>query len=146
MKEGKFTGLRRFMPIIFLMAVGLAFIGCGGYRYLNFEEIGRMQGTLLGFFGEHPFLSLGIFLAIYFTVVVSLIPGLILLDLVAGFLFGHFLGFFMVIIASSTAALALFLATKLAFGEKLRARSQNLIEKIQKKFDKYQVLILILNR
>ncbi len=140
------TIIRRLLPLICLLVVGVVFIALGGTKYLKFDEILSIQADLVSFVKDHPFLSLLIFFSIYLIVTVSLIPGLLVLDMVAGFIFVQPIAFFIVLFSLSLGGFILFVASRHAFSDLLKNKEGKWISKIQKGFRKYQEGYLVFLR
>lgn len=76
----------------------------------------RHHGWLLGFVAGAPTLASMLFMAIYAAAVALSVPGVAILTVIGGYLFGWFHGTALVLIAATTGASALFLLTRSAFG------------------------------
>ncbi len=138
--------LKKYAPFIFLISIGIAFISFGGKKFIDINEIAKAQDQLLAYVQAHPFLFSLFFFATYFSVTVSLLPGLILLDLVAGFVFPQPLSFILVIFSAWCAAAALFLASRHAFKNLFQAKGGKWIQKIHNGFEKYEDAYLVFLR
>ncbi len=132
------AGVRKLIPLISLFLVGILFIAFGGTKYLKFEQIAYFQEEIIFFVASHPFLSLVIFFLIYLIVTATLIPGLLVLDMVAGFIFVQPIAFFIVLVSLALGGIILFVASRHAFKDLLKNKEGKWITKIQKGFEKYQ--------
>ena len=78
---------------------------------------------LLGFVAGAPIAASLLFMAIYALAVAISVPGIALLTVVGGYLFGWIEGSAYVLIATTLAATAVFMLARSALGEPLRARA-----------------------
>ena len=78
---------------------------------------------LLGFVAGAPILASLLFMAIYALGVAVSVPGLAVLTVIGGYLFGWLEGTVYVLIATTLAVTAVFLVARSAIGEPLRARA-----------------------
>lgn len=138
--------LNKYGPFILLIAVAVAFVSLGGRKYIDYHEIARLQDQIIRFVQDYPIRSSLIFFTAYFCVTVSLLPGLILLDLTAGFAFPQPFSMLLVLFGAWGGATALFLASRHAFRGVLKDRGGKWISKVHKGFNKYQEGYLVFLR
>ena len=78
------------------------------------------HNELLGFVAGAPVLASMLFMAIYAAAVAVSVPGVAILTVIGGYLFGWFHGTALVLIAATLGACAVFLLTRSAIGDRLR--------------------------
>lgn len=113
--------LLRRLPLVAIAVaavLGLVFFG----PYLNFHTLERNRQHLLDMRDEHYALTSIIFIAIYTVVVITSIPGSLILTMTGGFLFGMFPGALYNIIAAWSGAVIVFLAVRTSLGHDIAAR------------------------
>ncbi len=113
--------LLRRMPLIFVALaalIGFLFLG----RYLNFETLAQNRQHLLDLRDQHYLLASVLFILTYALVVISSLPGALILTLTGGFLFGLFPGILYNVIAAWTGAVTVFLAAQTSLGHEIAAR------------------------
>lgn len=141
-----FTYVRRFALLFILIGIVLTFYFCGGFELLRWENIRAVYGQLLAYVEIHPFYAFLLFFGVYIIYTISAIPGLLLLDLLAGFLFGRIFGIFLVLGGATSGALLLFLAARYAFSDFFQKRTQRWIVRLRQGFDRNQKSYLIFLR
>lgn len=105
----------RRLPLALLVALaGAAWLTWGDA--LNFQTLARHQQALLAFRDAHYlWASLG-FIALYVLVVVTSLPGALILTLTGGFLFGLFPGAAYNLVGATIGAVLIFLAARAGIG------------------------------
>lgn len=138
--------LKRLTPFLLIALSLVLFFYFGGNEYLKWEKIQEVhkEGSL--FVHHHPYIAATLFLALYIFVVISFIPGLIPLDLLAGFFFGPIFGIFLIVIGSTLGGSLIFLAARYAFGSYCLKKASGLFEKLQKGFERNQSSYLLFLR
>ena len=101
---------------ILLLALGLDL-------RLAFELLREHHKWLLGFVAGAPLLASMLFMVIYAAAVAISVPGVVILTVIGGYLFGWFHGTALVLIAATLGASAVFLLTRSAIGDRLRVRA-----------------------
>lgn len=113
--------LLRRLPLIAIAVaavLGLVFFG----HYLNFHTLERNRAQLLALRDGHYALTSIAFILIYTFVVITSIPGSLILTMTGGFLFGMFPGVLYNVIAAWTGAVIVFLAARTSLGHEIAAR------------------------
>jgi uncharacterized membrane protein YdjX (TVP38/TMEM64 family) len=87
------------------------------------ELLREHHSWLLGFVTGAPILASLLFMVIYAAAVAISVPGVAVLTVIGGYLFGWFHGTVLVLIAATVGASAVFLLTRSAFGNRLRVRA-----------------------
>jgi uncharacterized membrane protein YdjX (TVP38/TMEM64 family) len=106
--------LRR-LPIL-LIALG-AVAGLVWFRhYLSFDELGRHRDGLMGLRDAHYGLMSLAFIVVYALVVITSVPGALILTMAGGFLFGFFPGVVYNVFAATLGAVTVFTAARMGFG------------------------------
>lgn len=115
--------LRKIIPpAIFL--IGLAVIWHFELSHIfSLKTIQHYSNTLQDYITNHPRDGKLIFVGIYIVVICLCLPVAALLDLVAGFLFGTWVGGTLVMGAALTGAVLVFLIAQTGFGKPLRAKA-----------------------
>ena len=90
---------------------------------LAFELLREHHNWLLGFVAGAPLLASMLFMVIYAAAVAISGPGVAILTVIGGYLFGWFHGTALVLIAATIGASAVFLLTRSAVGDRLRERA-----------------------
>jgi uncharacterized membrane protein YdjX (TVP38/TMEM64 family) len=108
--------------LVLLTGAGVAFaLGLDGRLALG--ALRTHHHWLLGFVAAAPILASLLFMAIYALAVAVSVPGLALLTVIGGYLFGWLEGSVYVLLATTLAASAVFLVARSALGAPLRARA-----------------------
>jgi uncharacterized membrane protein YdjX (TVP38/TMEM64 family) len=87
------------------------------------ELLREHHSWLLGFVTGAPILASLLFMVIYAAAVAISVPGVAILTVIGGYLFGWFHGTALVLIAATIGASAVFLLTRSAVGDRLRVRA-----------------------
>jgi uncharacterized membrane protein YdjX (TVP38/TMEM64 family) len=90
---------------------------------LALELLRDHHDWLLGFVAGAPVLAPMLFMVIYAAAVAISVPGVAILTVIGGYLFGWLHGTALVLIAATLGASAVFLLTRSAVGDRLRARA-----------------------
>lgn len=138
--------LKRMVPFCLIFLLGALFMTMGGAKYLNFDQVVLLQEEMVSYSTSYPVRGLLIFLAVYLVVLISLLPGLLILDLLAGFLFSPLVAFFSIVICNLLGGGILFACSKNAFGDLLKNKGGKWLTKIEQGFNKYQEGYLVFLR
>jgi uncharacterized membrane protein YdjX (TVP38/TMEM64 family) len=128
--------LRRFLPIIVLVAaLAIAWVA-GVQDYLSLSYLDQQRDMLGGWVSNRPIAASLLFMAIYMAAVALSLPAASVLTIFAGFLFGWLHGGSMVVIAATLGATILFLAARSGVGglfkDKLGAKVEAFAEGFRK--------------
>jgi uncharacterized membrane protein YdjX (TVP38/TMEM64 family) len=117
---------RWIKPLIILVFAGglVAFFALGGYDYLSLETLKAHREQLLDYTRNHYAAMLFAMGGIYTLAVAFSIPGAAALSLVAGFLFGRWVGTLVIVFAATLGGVLVFLGARYIFGEAARAKWQ----------------------
>ncbi|MGH8174429.1 MAG: TVP38/TMEM64 family protein [Rhodanobacteraceae bacterium] len=123
--------LRAFLPLLVLIAIGVALIATGALDRFRPERLGAEQLHLREQIALHPIVAALAQIALVMLAISTGIPGAIVLVLAGGMLFGVVTGTLLSSVGTTLGALILFLASRSAFAhgtggapllvEKLRA-------------------------
>lgn len=100
--------LRRFAPLILLVAVAGAILLSGAHRYLSFEAVQEAGQDLRGFVERNWLVSLLILMAAFAVLTASVTPGVFFLTILSGYLFGPWVGGVATSLAATVGALIVY--------------------------------------
>lgn len=126
----KATMLKRFAPLIVIVAAMIAAFAFGLNDHLSLSALIRQREMLAGVIADNFALSLLTFGALYATAVALSFPAASLLTIASGFLFGWLFGGLTVVVAATIGATALFLAARTAFGQAIAERAGPTLRKL----------------
>jgi uncharacterized membrane protein YdjX (TVP38/TMEM64 family) len=132
--KGASSPIRRFAPLVVLLAAIAAFFALGLHQYLSFETLQHNREALLGFVGQHPWLAPLLFIAVYAAVIALSVPGGAVLTIAGGFLFSTIPATLYVVVGATAGATIVFLIAKTALGDWLRARAGPRIRRMEQGF------------
>jgi uncharacterized membrane protein YdjX (TVP38/TMEM64 family) len=127
---------RRFLApvvVVGLLALGYAL---GLHRYFTFEAIAENREVLAAWTREHFVLALLAYIVIYFVAVAVSFPGASILTILAGLLFGWFVGGLAAIVGATLGAVAIFQIARTSFGDVLAKRAGPFMAKLSDGFAK----------
>lgn len=104
----RLTLLRRIWPLAFIAVLAGGVFASGAYRYLSFEAVEAAGRDLQGFVAAHWLLSLVILMAAFTLLTASVTPGVFFVTILAGFLFGPWVGGIATSIAATLGALVVY--------------------------------------
>jgi len=125
---------RRWLPVAGLAAGLIVFLAFGLDDYLSFEALARHRADLVARVAAHPLLAPVIYMLGYILAIAFSVPGGVLLTLTGGFLFGPVFGALFAIVGATGGAAAVFLAAKLALGDRMRPRDGSAFQRMQAGF------------
>jgi uncharacterized membrane protein YdjX (TVP38/TMEM64 family) len=125
---------RRLLPLAVLIAGAAAFFLFGLDQYLSFDALRRERGALVAWVNAYPLLAPVGYAAAYAVVVAFSLPIAAPMSLLAGFLFGIWVGVPVVAVGATVGAILVFLAARTAIGETLRARAGPRLQKLEAGF------------
>jgi uncharacterized membrane protein YdjX (TVP38/TMEM64 family) len=112
----RFGALRRWSPLIVLVALMALAFGMGWHKYLSFKTVGLNYELLRGFIEAHLVTAVLIYLVTYIAVVALSLPGALVMTLAGGLLFGWEIGAPASIVAATFGATIIFLVVRWAVG------------------------------
>jgi uncharacterized membrane protein YdjX (TVP38/TMEM64 family) len=107
----------RFLPILVVAGLFVAFIASGAWRWLSLSDLAAHRDGLMRLVERHPVASLGLFLGAFTLVIVACVPGPSVMTIAGGFLFGPLIGGAAALTAALAGSIAVFLACRTAFGD-----------------------------
>lgn len=117
------SSLKRFAPLIIIIAALAAFFALGGPKYFNIETLRDNREALAAFVDGNFILAIGGFILLYAVLVGISFPGASIMSLFGGFMFGTLAGTFGIVIGATLGATAIFLAARYAIGDSLRKKA-----------------------
>jgi uncharacterized membrane protein YdjX (TVP38/TMEM64 family) len=111
------------LAVAAIVCAAIVLLALGLDLRLAFELLREHHNWLLGFVAGAPLLASMLFMVIYAAAVASSVPGVVILTVIGGYLFGWFHGTALVLIAATIGASAVFLLTRSAVGDRLRERA-----------------------
>ena len=120
--------------------IGLLGVGAASVVFLGVDDrigldlLRQHQDALLSFVTSKPVIAGILFTTIYALVVATSVPGLAVLTMVGGYLFGWVLGAAYTMIAATFASMVIFLLARSAFGAAMRERAGPMIRRFARSF------------
>jgi uncharacterized membrane protein YdjX (TVP38/TMEM64 family) len=116
--------LKRFAPLLLLLAGAVAIFASGAGQYLNLDALQSHEAALRAFVAQQLPLALLAFIAVYALATAVSLPGGTILTLAGGFLFGTWVGGAATVVGATLGAILVFYAVKTSFGQALRERAE----------------------
>jgi uncharacterized membrane protein YdjX (TVP38/TMEM64 family) len=126
--------LHRWLPLLLIVAAAAFVWLLGLHGYLSFTAIVENRQALREFVAQHLPLAIIIYALIYIASTALLVPGIALLTVLGGFLFGWALAGSLTVLAATLGATLLFLAARSSFGDVLARRGGSLIKRLSRNF------------
>lgn len=126
--------IRRFLPLVLIVAAGTAICLSGLHRYLTLEALVHHRDELAALVRDHPALAMAIFLGVYVLVTALGLPGGLILTAVGGLLFGTLIGGSIAIVGATIGASLIFLVARTAAGTVLTERAGPLAARLSANF------------
>lgn len=114
---------RRWAPLALIVAAGLAVLLSGAWRQLSFETLTARHEDIRAFVETHFWLGLALYMALFAGTTFVAVPGAFVLQLVAGFLFGPWIGGAATAVSATLGSLGYYWSARNAFGETLRRKA-----------------------
>ncbi len=125
---------RRLWPLALIVLALAAAWASGVQNYLSLDTLREQQDALRTFVAENTVLAFAIFIAVYATATILMMPGALWITIAGGFLFGLWGGTLATIVGATLGASILFLAAKSSVGSALRERAGPFVQKLEKGF------------
>jgi uncharacterized membrane protein YdjX (TVP38/TMEM64 family) len=122
---------RNFLPIVVLIALGIALLASGVLNRFRPENLAHEQANLQSQIAQHPLLAIAIYVTAVTLAISTGIPGVVVLILTGGMLYGVWAGTALSVVGVTAGALILFLASRHAFGDHRNARAPGLVERLR---------------
>jgi uncharacterized membrane protein YdjX (TVP38/TMEM64 family) len=127
------ASIRRLVPLGLLVAVWVAFMLAGGYRYLTLPALAENREWLSGLVQRWGLVAAIFYIAVYGLLVALSVPGGAILTIAGGFLFGTWLGAACAVVGATLGATGIFLAARAGLGGFVR-RAGPLVSKLEAGF------------
>lgn len=133
------TKKRRFTP--FLPFIFILFVTITAYTFTYFhpqiwDSLSQFHLSLKDFNTTHPLITPLLFMLLYIIYACLMLPGIVFLSLLSGFLFPQPLCVLYVIISATIGASLLFFAARTVFREILKRNSGSLLNRLEEGFRK----------
>lgn len=123
--------IRHFLPILVLIALGIGLLASGALNRFRPENLAHEQVHLQALIAGHPVLAAVTQIVTVMLGIATGIPGVVVLILAGGMLFGVVVGTTLSTIGTALGALILFLASRHAFAEHAGAPAPGLVERLR---------------
>ena len=120
---GFWAHVRRWAPLLIMIGAGCAVYFTGLYRYVAFDELRARHVELKAFVEDHFWLGLAIYMAVFAAATFVAVPGAMVLQLIAGFLFGPWIGGAATAVSATVGSLGYYYAARSALGDSLRRKA-----------------------
>ena len=110
------------------------------------KELYHIHLKLFAYYQEHKILSILIFIFIYIAYAILSLPGIFLLSLFAGYLFGQPYSTFYVVLAATIGATALFLLLKTSFNNLISKKAIPFLSELETGFNRNAASYLLFLR
>jgi uncharacterized membrane protein YdjX (TVP38/TMEM64 family) len=137
--------LRRFVPLIIVVAAAAVVFAMGWQRQLSFESLVRHHEALRAFIAAHEVSAVAAYVALYIAAAALSIPVGVFLTVTSGILFGAGLGGAASVVGATVGAICIFLIAKSAVGDYLVRRAGPLAQKLARGFraDAFSYLLFL---
>lgn len=125
------AGIKRWLPLILLVAAVLAAWHWDVRHYINFNALLAHRELVLGKVAVLGPLAPLAFIAIYAAVAALSVPAAALLSMLGGFLFGTVLGALYSLLGATIGATLVFLLARTAYGDVLQRRAGPALKKVE---------------
>jgi uncharacterized membrane protein YdjX (TVP38/TMEM64 family) len=115
--------VRRWLPLAVMIGAGAAVYFTGLYRYVAFDELRARHADLKAFVDANFLLGLLIYMAVFTAATFVAVPGAMILQLIAGFLFGPWVGGLATAVSATVGSLGYYYAARSALGDSMRRRA-----------------------
>jgi uncharacterized membrane protein YdjX (TVP38/TMEM64 family) len=139
------SALRRWVPLIIVVALSLTALAIGWNRKVSFETLVRHNDAIHAFIMAHRLASIGIYIAIYVVGVALSLPVGLVLTMSGGFVFGGLVGGAAAVVGATAGATIIFAIARSAFGEHLARRAGPAAERLAEGFraDAFHYLLFL---
>src|SRR6476646_3818833 len=123
--------LRSLLPLVILIAVGIALLASGALDRFRPETLATEQANLQAQIVAHPVLAALAQIGAMWMAISTGIPGAVVIIFAGGMLFGVAYGTLLSTIGLTLGALTLFFASRHAFGEQGAGSAPALVERLR---------------
>ncbi len=138
--------LKRFLPLIIILAALAGFFALGGPKYISLEALRDNQAFLKSFVADNYVIAIVGFVALYAVLVAISVPGAGVLSIFSGFLFGVKTGVPAVVVGATIGATIIFLIARSALGSGLAAKAGPFMRKFEKGLQENELSYLFILR
>jgi uncharacterized membrane protein YdjX (TVP38/TMEM64 family) len=124
----------RWLPLALIGALFVALIASGALKRLSLTSLAAHRTALHHLVARHPLESLAAYVGVYVLVIVACAPGLSVVTLAGGFLFGPLVGALAALTALVIGSTVVFLACRTAFGDWAASRAGATVARIEAGF------------
>jgi uncharacterized membrane protein YdjX (TVP38/TMEM64 family) len=128
------TALRRWLPLVVIVAAMALVFGMGWQHYISFRTVGTNYQALQEAIAANLALAVLAYVLLYILVVSLSLPGGLVLTVTGGLLFGWFTGTLATIVGATIGATIIFLIARSSLGEALAARAGPWLAKLREGF------------
>lgn len=115
--------IQRFGLLVLGAALIVAILASGVLEHLTLAELSARRAELIAFSEAHRWLTVGLYIVLYTTVVALSLPLALLFTLTGGLLFGPFLGGLAAVTGATLGSALMFLTCRTAIGDWLRDKA-----------------------
>lgn len=144
--EEQKSALRRYLPLIILVALIGAAWASGVMDYLSLQAVADNRDALVGFVESQYVWALTTFAVAYIVMVALSAPGGAVLTILGGFLFGPLIGGAVTVVAATIGATAVFMIARTSLGDALAKRAGPFLEKMRDGFNENAMSYLLFLR
>jgi uncharacterized membrane protein YdjX (TVP38/TMEM64 family) len=135
---GRQTGPRvALCAAAFLMGAAAAALVLGFDLSVALDILRAHHGELLRFVAEAPVLASVLFMTLYAAAVAISLPGVAILTVIGGYLFGWLHGTMLVLVAATVGATGIFLLARSALGDYVRERAAPAVQRFGEGFRRH---------
>jgi uncharacterized membrane protein YdjX (TVP38/TMEM64 family) len=116
--------LKRFLPLIVILAVAAILYASGLYQQLSLAALRDHERELRDFVGGHYLVAVAVFVALSATVIAASVPVGLFLTVAGGFILGPWVAGAALSFAATLGATGSYVAVRSAFGDALRRRAE----------------------
>lgn len=125
---------RQYLPLVILAAAAILFVATGLHRELGFDALAQRYGALAALIDREPIISSVLALIFYVAFVIFAVPGVWILSIFYGLLFGWFPGLPLVICGAVLGSSILYWASRTVLGEYFQKRAGSMLKKLAEGF------------
>lgn len=115
--------IRRFWPLILLLATLGLILAMGWNRYLSLDTLRDHGAAFQALADDHYVVTLLALMLLFALLTASVIPGVVFITLTAGYLFGPWVGGVATALAATLGALAVYFVGRTSLGDALRRKA-----------------------
>jgi uncharacterized membrane protein YdjX (TVP38/TMEM64 family) len=127
-------GLRRWLPLFFIILAAVLFFVLDLQRYISLEALRANRDWLYYQVADNLALVLAVYMVAYAGIVTLSLPGATILTLAGGCMFGQWIATSVTVVAATIGATLLFLAASTTLGDLLRRRAGPWLAKLRDGF------------